>query len=123
MYKKQTLRSGTTCEGFNNQLDVLKLNNLTDPTLLKTYSLNNPHGLSKDGNLLFICDGSAGLKVYDASNVLNLKLIKHIENLEAYDVIASDNIALVVATDGLYQFDYSNPTSMHLLSKISIVKK
>ncbi len=117
-----TLRSGTACQGFTNQLDVLQLNNLTDPQLLKSYDFNNPHGLSKDGNLLFICDGNAGLKVYDASDVMNLKLIKQISNLETYDVVAYNNIALVVAKDGLYQYDYSNLNEIRLLSKIGILK-
>ncbi len=117
-----TLRSGTACQGFTNQLDVLQLNNLTDPQLLKSYDFTNPHGLSKDGNLLFICDGNAGLKVYDASDVMNLQLIKQISNLETYDVVAYNNIALVVAKDGLYQYDYSNLNEIRLLSKIGILK-
>ncbi len=117
-----TLRSGTECQGFTNQLDVLKLNNLTDPQLLKSYDFTNPHGLSKDGNLLFICDGIAGLKVYDASDAMNLQLKRQISNLETYDVVAYNNIALVVAKDGLYQYDYSNINDIKLLSKIGILK-
>lgn len=115
-----TLHSGTTCLGFNNQLDVVSLNNLTDASLAKTYSFTSPHGLSKDGKLLFICDGTDGLKVYDASDVLNLKLIKHIALTETYDVIAYNSRAIVVAKDGLYQFDYSNINNIKLLSKINI---
>lgn len=117
-----TLHSGTTCLGFNNQLDVVALNNLTNATLAKTYALTSPHGLSKDGNLLFICDGTDGLKIYDASNVMNLQLIKHIGGAETYDVIAYNNIAIVVATDGLYQYNYSNPNDIRLISKIGISK-
>lgn len=117
-----TLRSGTACQGFTNQLDILQLNNLTDPQLVKSYSFTNPHGLSKDGNLLFICDGSAGLKVYNASNVTNLTLVKEINNIETYDVIADSNIALVVAKDGLYQYDYANINNIRLVSKIGISK-
>jgi hypothetical protein len=117
-----TLHSGTSCLGFNNQLDIVSLNNLTNATLAKTYSLTSPHGLSKDGTLLFICDGTDGLKVYNASNVMNLQLIKQISNLETYDVIAYNNIALVVAKDGLYQYDYSNINDIRLISKIGISK-
>ena len=73
-----TLHSGDDCLGFNNELDVVKLNDLTNSELVKTYSLTSPHGLSKDGDLLFICDGTDGLKVYDASDVMNLKLINQI---------------------------------------------
>jgi hypothetical protein len=121
-YAYVTLRSGTTCQGFTNQLDILKLNNITDPALQKTYSLNNPHGLSKDGNLLFICDGDAGLKVYDASDIMNLQLIKQINDISTFDVIAMNKIALVVAKDGLYQYNYTDPADIKLLSKIVIAK-
>ena len=121
-YAYVTLRAGTACGSPFNELDILQLNNLTNPQLLKSYNLTNPHGLSKDGDLLFICDGVDGLKVYNASNVMNLQLIKQISNLETYDVIAYNNIALVVAKDGLYQYDYSNVNNIHLLSKIGITK-
>lgn len=117
-----TLRSGTACQGFNNQLDILQLNNFTNPSLVKSYNLTNPHGLSKDGNLLFICDGADGLKIYNAVDVNKIKLIKHFTGIETYDVIANGNIALVVAKDGLYQYDYSNINNIHLLSKINIAQ-
>jgi hypothetical protein len=118
-----TLRSGNTCRGFTNQLDILRLNNYTNAQLVKTYNLTNPHGISKDGNLLFICDGKAGLKVYDASDVMNLQLIKQITPLDTYDVIAYNNRAMVVAKDGLYQYDYSNIKDIRFLSKIDVLKK
>ena len=115
-----TLHSGTTCLGYNNQLDVVKLNNLVDASLVKIYDLTSPQGLSKDGNLLFICDGTDGLKIFDATDVSNLKQIKQFPNVETYDVIASGNIALVSAKDGLYQYDYSDVNNIHLVSKIAI---
>jgi len=40
--------------------------------------------------------------------------------METYDVIAWNNRALVVAKDGLYQFDYSDVNDIRLLSKISL---
>jgi hypothetical protein len=121
-YAYVTLRSGSACQGFTNELEILKLNNFTDPQLLKTYNLHNPYGLSKDGNLLFICDGTDGLKVYDAANVQDLKLIKEVGGIETYDVIAYNKIALIVAKDGLYQYDYSDAQNIHLISKITILK-
>ncbi|MEO6134833.1 MAG: hypothetical protein ABIP35_06750 [Ginsengibacter sp.] len=121
-YAYVTLRTGSACQGFNNQLEILKLNNFTDPKLMKTYSLTNPHGLSKDGNLLFICDGKDGLKIFNSSNVSDLQLIKTFPGIETYDVIAFNNIAIVVAKDGMYQYDYSDVNNIHLVSKLSIVR-
>ena len=121
-YAYVTLRSGSACAGFNNELDILKLNGLGNPTLVKVYSMTNPHGLSKDGNTLFLCDGTSGLKIYDAEDVSNLKLIKRIETIETSDVITLGGVALVVAKDGLYQYDYSDLNNIRFLSKITIAK-
>ncbi len=121
-YAYVTLRSGTTCQGFTNQLEVLDVRNLNSPTLVKTYAMTNPHGLSIDGNTLFICDGKDGLKVYNAENASSLKLIKQIGDFETYDIIAYNKWALVVAKDGLYQFDYTDLNNIKQISKISLDK-
>jgi hypothetical protein len=115
-----TLRSGNDCAGFTNQMEVLKLNDLTNPSLEKVYPLSNPHGLSKDGNILFLCDGRDGLKVYDATDARNLQLTKHITGLDTYDVIAWNGVALVVAKDGLYQYSYTDRNNIRLLSRMGI---
>jgi hypothetical protein len=116
-----TLRSGTACQGFTNQLEILQLNSFTNPTLVKAYPFTNPHGLSIDGKILFICDGSDGLKIFNSSDVSKIQLIKQFSGLETYDVIAFNNKALVVAKDGLYQYDYTDLDNIHLLSKIPVL--
>jgi hypothetical protein len=121
-YAFVTLRSGSTCAGFTNQLDIVNIQNLPTTTLVKSYPLTNPHGLSKDGNTLIICDGKGGLKIYDASNVNALQLLQTITGMETYDVIAYNNLAIVVAKDGLYEYDYSNRSNVKLLSSISYSK-
>ena len=117
-----TLRSGTSCNGFTNQLEVVDIKNLFQPNLVKAYPLSNPHGLSKDGKWLFICDGAAGLKVFDATVPGNIVLKKMIDIPETYDVICMNGLAIVTAKDGIYQYDYSNINSISLLSKTSITK-
>lgn len=121
-YAYVTLRAGTFCMGTNNQLDVIKVDNLSSPSLLKTYSMTNPYGLAKDGDLLFICDGKDGLKLYDASDPSAIKMKKQLSGLETYDVIASDKKILLVASDGLYQYKYDEAGNMQLLSKMLIKK-
>lgn len=121
-YAYVTLRSGTACLGFTNQLEIVKVNNFTDPTLMKTYPMSNPHGLSKDGDLLFICDGAAGLKVFNAGDVMNLQPVAEITGIDTYDIITMNKVAMVVARDGLYQYNYSDPTNIKLLSKLTLSK-
>jgi hypothetical protein len=121
-YAYVTLRSGTTCQGYTNQLDVLKLNGSNNPSFIKTYNLTNPFGLSKDGNYLFICDGKDGLKVFNAADPLNIVQLKTLPTGEAHDVIAYNGWALVVAEDGLYQYDYTDINNIRLLSRINLSK-
>jgi hypothetical protein len=115
-----TLRSGTTCQGFTNQLDIVDIANVMSPVLKKTYPMTNPHGLSKDGSTLIICDGKDGVKFYNANDINNLQLLKTIPSAETYDVIAFNKWALVVAKDGLYQYDYSDLNNIRQLSKLSV---
>mgnify|MGYP003575984253 CR=1 FL=1 len=115
-----TLRSGTECMGYTNQLEVLDIKNLMQPQMVKIYTMTNPHGLSKDGSLLFVCDGRDGLKMYDASKPASLQLLQTIGNMETYDVIAYGGLAIVVASDGLYQYDYRDKNNVKLLSKMTI---
>lgn len=121
-YAWVTLRTGNVCQGFSNVLEVVNISNLTSPSLLKTYNMTNPHGLSVDGNLLFVCDGKDGLKIYNTADASDLQLIKHITGLETSDVIAWSGKALVVAKNGLYQFDYSDLNNIRLISKIGLHK-
>lgn len=119
-YAYVTLRSGTTCQGFLNELDIIDIQNMSAPNLLIKYPFTNPHGLSKDGELLFICDGDGGLKIFDAKNVMDIKLLKHIPLQNTFDVIAFNHTAFVSANNGLYQFDYSDLQNIQLQSKLII---
>jgi hypothetical protein len=103
-----TLRTGNTCNGISNQLDIVDIKNVESPTLARTYPLTNPAGLAKDGNTLFICDGSDGLKIFDAENVHNLRLIRTLPDVEPQDVIAWAGNLVMVAKEGIYQYDYSS---------------
>lgn len=104
-----TLHSGITCGGGSNELDVLDIASLTNPTFIKTYNLTSPRGLAKDGNLLLICDGQDGLKLFNAADANNISLIKQVSNIDAQDVITYKNTAIVTATNGLAFIDYTNP--------------
>jgi len=117
-----TLRSGTTCGGTVNCLDVVNIKNISSPKLLATYSMTNPHGLGKSGDLLFICDGSAGLKIYDASDpkTIGSNLIYSYPNINAYDVIPIGTLLVMIGDNGLYQYSYSDIQHITLLSKIEV---
>jgi hypothetical protein len=117
-YAYLTLHNGSACGGALNELDVYDITNLSAPVQVKSYPLNAPQGLSKDGNLLFICDGNAGLKIYDATQPADIKLAGQVSGINAYDIITLNGIAYVDAKDGLYQYRYNAAGEMSLLSKL-----
>ncbi|MGN6618479.1 MAG: LVIVD repeat-containing protein [Ilyomonas sp.] len=122
-YAYVTLSGGGACAGFENELDILDISNLFNPYMINSYQLTNPKGLSKDGNLLFICDGADGLKVFNAADVKNLLQLTQVQGMSTYDVIAQNGIAIVVAEDGLYFIDYKNTSNIKMVSKISFAKQ
>ncbi len=119
-----TLRDGTPCRGFVNQLDVVDVSNLSNPSLIRSYPMQNPHGLSVIDETLYLCEGSFGLKTFDVSNVNQIaqNLQDHITGFFAYDVIVlppGDHV-MVVGQNGLYQFDATDRTDLKQISVITI---
>ena len=115
-----TLRNGSKCAGYINQLDVVDIADMTKPVLVKSYPLTNPHGLSKEDNILVICDGADGVKFFDATNAAGIRQISHVKGMNAFDVIALGRIAMVSAEDALYLIDFNDPTKPVVKSTISI---
>lgn len=119
-YAYVTLRSGNNCNTATNELHIVNVSNVFNPVLTKSYALFNPHGLAKSGNTLFICDGKQGLKVFNVTDPLNIVLEQQLQGMETYDAIAFNNNLLIVAKDGLYQYDYSVPGTLAFRSKIPV---
>lgn len=119
-----TLRSGTTCGGTVNCLDVVNIKKINSPSIVATFGMTNPHGLGKKGDMLFVCDGDAGLKIYDASDprTVGNRPVYTYASINAYDVIPVGDLLVMVGDDGLFQYDYSDIRNIRLLSKIEVKK-
>jgi hypothetical protein len=116
-----TLKVGGTCGRGQNLLQVIDISNIKSPVLKNTYQMTSPQGLGKDDDILFICDGDAGLKIFDASQPdIRLPLLAQFKDINAYDVIPVNNNLFLIGEDGFYQYDYSNLNNIVLLSKIGI---
>jgi hypothetical protein len=117
-----TLRNGSTCGGFTNQLEVINISDLKSPFVEKICAMTNPFGLGIDNNTLFICDGDSGLRVLDATDVSKIceSTLARYEGIHALDIIPYQNVAMMIGKDGLYQYNYSNPKEIKLLSVLPI---
>ncbi|PKA98930.1 hypothetical protein B0O79_2625 [Flavobacteriaceae bacterium MAR_2009_75] len=101
-----TLRGENSCGGTESGLYIVDVSNLASPELRKFYPLDGPYGLGFKDDHLFICDGASGLKVYDKSDVDNLMLLNHFEDIVTYDVIPLPNSLLMIGDKILYQYEY-----------------
>lgn len=119
-YAYVTLRAGNLCGEATSQLDVIDISNIQKPVLKESYPMNEPYGLGIDNKTLFVCDGEAGLKVYNAEDPHNLVKIAWFQDVNAFDVIPFEGLLMMIGKDGLYQYDYTGPTDINLLSYIAI---
>ena len=117
-----TLRSGNTCGGGINVLDVIDISDPGSPDLLQSYDMTGPYGLGIADTLLFVTEGELGMKVYDASDPHQLVTLDTAVDVQGFDVIAvkEQNLIMVIGNDGFAQYDYSDPFDLKLLSIINV---
>jgi len=60
------------------------------------------------------------VKLFDATDPAQLQLLAQIKTSGPYDVIAANKNLMVLATQGLFQYDYSNPRDIRLLSFFAV---
>jgi len=114
-----TLRVDTTqpANGITNQMNVVGIADVTQPVLLDTIAMQAPEGLSVSGGRLYVCDGIAGLKIFDVANPAEPVVQNSIAGLECSDVIVDGDILFAISEDGLAQYDLTTGTPL-LMSTI-----
>ncbi len=121
-----TLKGGSTCRGGTlNQLDVIQMsNNYSSFSLLKSYPMFGPQGLGIDGDLLFVCDGDAGLKIYNVADPLAISqnVVATFPSINAYDVIPMNKYLFMIGEKGFTLYDYSNIQNIKQIGFIPVVK-
>jgi hypothetical protein len=117
-YAYVTLRMEGPCGRFDSRLQVYALGDMTNPDLVYEETVQEPYGLGVDDSLLFVCNGPAGLTLYDIGNPALPREVRRLEGFFAYDVIPLDGHLLVVGPDDLYQFDYTDTSQISLVSTI-----
>ncbi|PIF06376.1 MAG: hypothetical protein CSA36_01905 [Draconibacterium sp.] len=124
-YAYVTLRGGNACGSNINRLDVVKFaNDYKERTLIASYPLHGPYGLGIDDEILFVCDGDAGLKIYNVEDKLHIddNMIASFSNINTYDVIPLNDVLFMIGDDGFYQYDYSDLQDIKQLSFIRVKK-
>jgi len=107
-----TLRGGTTCGGYTNQLDIIDIGNIDSPTLLKSHPLEGPYGLTVRDGIVLVCDGVAGLRVLDVRNPASVQQLAAITDIVPHDLILSGNLLIVTTESGYLLYDASDLTNL-----------
>ena len=118
-----TVRSGNFCGQTVDELLIIDVKDVYHPQPIVSYTMSNPKGLGIDNNALFLCDD--GLKVFKLGNPQTLiaNQITHQKGMDGFDVIPYDNVLMMIADNGLYQYDYSDINKIKQLSVIPVNKK
>lgn len=119
-----TIRTGdfAECPGDDNQLLVLDISDPNFVSEIQRVDMESPFGMNLVGDKLYVGEGSNGMKVFDATDRRNLKLLRADHSVEAYDVLAHPNradVLLIAGPGGLTQYQLSGNFELHLVSNIA----
>jgi len=117
-----TLRSGNLCGGNQNLLEVINVSDKTDPVREASFGMKSPYGVGIDNDILFVCEGEFGLRVFDASDKQSIAQNKIAEfpGIHAYDVIPLGSFLLLIGDEGFQIYDYTNLEDIHLLGSLPV---
>lgn len=105
-YAYLTLRGGNLCGQLESVLEVIDISDKTNPTLAARYNLENPYGLGIKNNMLYVCDGTAGLKLFERETSEDLRLVNSLKDIQAKDVIPLEKSLIMIGEKTLYQYEY-----------------
>ena len=117
-----TVRSGNGCGQGTNELFAVNVSDVKNPKQIVSYAMTSPKGLAVDKDKLFVCDD--GLKIYKITDPQTIMLTKlgSYTGMNGFDLIMQNKYLMMIADDGLYQYDYSNLNNIKQISKIPIGK-
>ncbi|MEZ4687112.1 MAG: hypothetical protein R3B47_13905 [Bacteroidia bacterium] len=118
-----TLRSSNSegpCPGWTNELQIVDISNPSSPFLSNRMFMDGPQGLSVDGDVLFVCDGTSGLRVLDVSSPNNPREMARFAEIQATDVIAYNGNLIMVGEEGLAMYSYDQDFNVEALGVIPV---
>ncbi|MCM5662671.1 LVIVD repeat-containing protein [Galbibacter mesophilus] len=118
-YAYVTLRGGNFCGAIESTLRVIDISDVNNPIQKSSYTLEEPYGLGVRGNNLFVCDGKAGLKVFDKTGAPFVEFVENHEVEKAYDVIPLANSLIMIGEGKLYQYNYEEG-KLNLISEFQL---
>lgn len=119
-YAFVTLSAGSGCRLGLNQLEIINIEDLTKPSIVSTFPMENPQGLAVEGTTLIVAEGDFGFKVYDIKKTegkFSLELLSSQTSHHAYDVLIDGTQASIIGRDGVYVYDIKDPKNLILINQ------
>jgi hypothetical protein len=119
------INTATTCKSDNiaNELALIKTRSRIDffqPERLATHPMTSPHGLGLQNDILYLCEGAAGLKVIQYESNGQIKVLHHYRDVHALSVTVLSERLWVVTPTALLLYAYKPNQALELVSKIPI---
>jgi len=113
-----TVRGGSTCGAIEDQVNVIDISDIANPSLVSSTLLNQPYGLGINNGILYVCCGSQGLKVFNAANSEALVLENSYPE-SVTDVIPLDSHLISVGPNKIIQYSYGPDFTLTQLSVVN----
>lgn len=114
-----TLKGNSFCGPATSGLYIHDIKNIMQPALKKTIELPDPVGLGLQDSVLYVCCGTAGLKVFNISQPFAPALISTKTDGRYVDVIPYDNVLICFVQDGIVLYDITKRAEPVLIKKIA----
>lgn len=111
-----TVRGGSSCGAIEDQVNVIDITDISNPTLLSTYFLSQPYGLGIRNGILYVCT-NGNLTVFDASTSTLVLENTYAEDVK--DVIALDSHLIAVGSNKIIQYQYGADFTLTAISTVS----
>ena len=113
-----TLKHTGNCGPAVAGLYIHDITNITQPVLKDSIPLPDPAGLGLQDNILYVCCGSDGMKVFNIKNPYSPSLISTKTDGNYLDVIPYNGILICAMNDGILLYDIKEPGTPALIKKI-----
>ena len=120
-----TMWGGSICGNETDRLLVINVHDPRYPQQMQSVRMQQSHGLGVSGDRLYLCTGTAGLKVFALTEAGRLgPQIGSVGGFNARDVIVRSDrqelIALGWDREGMRQYDYTHSGELQAVSDIPI---
>jgi hypothetical protein len=114
-----TLKGEGGCGPAESGLYIHDIKNLTAPVLKKMVPVPNPVGLGLQDGILYVCCGSAGLKVFDVSKPYEPVLLATKTDGTFVDVIPYNGTLICFVQNGILLYDITKPAEPTLVKELA----